>query len=597
MKVKNFYKIGIYDRYLSTAGGGERYSCKIAEILSENKNYSVDLITDLYADLDIISKRLNLNLSSVKLKIYPFLSDDYAKKITSNYDIFINATYLSSLPAYAKRNIYLCYFPTPFDVDFKFIHRLLLFLFRIPAVWLYRLAEKIISGNNDVRVEAIEGVYDVKRFILRRGSFISSKSIILYNFSKLVNTKNIIRVGLKNPKTLGAEKINVKLELYKYQHNHQNSPKVNIFDLIFNEDLVILPNEKKIIEIDIKKALKEKVLIKIKEDKNQDEIDRDLNLSYDNFILDKNQNTFFLKIYSDVFLPRDRDKESPDTRCLGAVVYNEQKINFVKKFLLKLVGFIPLFLITFPKNLDFLNTYQKIISISQYSYTWIKKLWSRESQIIYPPVDVENFYKIKKEKIILSVGRFFPEHHNKKQLELAEAFIEIYKENIDILKDYKLILVGGVEQKSKHLEYVEKIKDISIGYPIEVLTNISWEELKNIFAKALIFWHAAGMGEDENKAPEKFEHFGITTVEAMASGCVCVVINKGGQPEIISDGVDGFLFSSWEDLKEITLKICSGKIEIRKISEQAVIKARQFSSIKFKERLLEVIKNEISYII
>jgi len=50
--VKIGVKIGIYDRYLATAGGGERYSCKMAEILSKQKNYQVDLITDLFTDLE-----------------------------------------------------------------------------------------------------------------------------------------------------------------------------------------------------------------------------------------------------------------------------------------------------------------------------------------------------------------------------------------------------------------------------------------------------------------------------------------------------------------------------------------------------------------
>src|SRR4030066_1765391 len=100
-------RIGIYDRYLSTFGGGERYSCKMAEILSRQKDYSVDLVTDIHSDLDQVSSRLNLDLSRVKLKIFPFLSEEYAKRITGDYDIFINATYLSSMPAFGKRNIYL----------------------------------------------------------------------------------------------------------------------------------------------------------------------------------------------------------------------------------------------------------------------------------------------------------------------------------------------------------------------------------------------------------------------------------------------------------------------------------------------------------
>jgi hypothetical protein len=140
-------KIGIYDRYLNTFGGGERYSCKIAEILSKKNEASVDLITDIYANLNDISQRLNLDLSEVNLKIFPFISDDYASKITSNYDIFINATYLSALSANAKYNIYLCYFPTPFDSDFKFIHKFLLLFFRLPALWLFKIADKMIKNS------------------------------------------------------------------------------------------------------------------------------------------------------------------------------------------------------------------------------------------------------------------------------------------------------------------------------------------------------------------------------------------------------------------------------------------------------------------
>ncbi len=51
------------------------------------------------------------------------------------------------------------------------------------------------------------------------------------------------------------------------------------------------------------------------------------------------------------------------------------------------------------------------------------------------------------------------------------------------------------------------------------------------------------------------EHFGITTGEAMSAGCVPVVINKGGQPEIVRDGVDGFVWNDSRELKEITLKL------------------------------------------
>jgi|GEM_PF-822299 len=665
------YKIGVYDRYLSTAGGGERYSCKIAEILSKDKKYKVDLLTDLHTDLDLVSKRLNLDLKNVNLKIFPFLSDDYSKRITQNYDIFINATYLSSLPAAAKRNIYLCYFPTPFDVDFKIVHKLLLAFFRIPATKLFKLAEKI---NNDfANIEVLEGVYDVKRFMLRRGSFTSGKALILYKYLyKYNNTYNkynknnkynkkyskfsdaSIIIGLKNPKSLGVNQIKCKISLYKEinlnkeikknieniediknignikdignieEDKNKKNNKNNIIDrfqLIFSQDLIVHKGQKQIIDLSkilsqINKNLTISNIVNISDDAKTKDIKKTKDITKtedvtktegdiktkgaaetkDSAKIDKAQSNFLVTVESDVFSVNKEKKGQVDSRKLGIVIYNEQKISFFKKLILKVLGFIPLFLITYPKNLNFLQTYHKIISISEYSYYWIKKLWKKESDILYPPVEVESFEPSKKENIILSVGRFFPEHHNKKQLEMAQVFIEMYKENAELLKDYKLILAGGVENKKEHLEYIEKIKKVCDGYPVDVLTNIKWNDLKELFSKSFIFWHAAGMGEDENKSPEKFEHFGITTVEAMASGCICIVINKGGQPEIIQNGINGFLFDSWEQLKKITLDVCLGKVDVKMITENALLRAKDFSSENFKSKLINIIESELERI-
>ena len=297
-------------------------------------------------------------------------------------------------------------------------------------------------------------------------------------------------------------------------------------------------------------------------------------------------------ITSNTFIPKTEYRNTKDSRKLGVVVYNEIKGSIVKKIILKILGFIPLFLVTYPRDLRFLKTYNKIIAISEYSKHWIEKFWKRNCTILFPPVDVDNFTSGKKEKIILSVGRFFPEHHNKKQLELVKAFIELYRDNPDVMNGYILYLVGGVEDRSKHIDYVNKIKEISSGYPIRILTNIGWKELADIFSRAYIFWHGAGMGEDEKRHPEKFEHFGITTVEAMASGCIPVVINKGGQTEIIENGKDGFLFESWDGLKKITLKICSGKMDIGGIREEALKSCKKFTNSNFEKNLLSVLSEE-----
>ncbi|MCK5567467.1 MAG: glycosyltransferase [Actinomycetia bacterium] len=212
-------------------------------------------------------------------------------------------------------------------------------------------------------------------------------------------------------------------------------------------------------------------------------------------------------------------------------------------------------------------------------------------------MDTESFNgggKNKKQKVILSVGRFFPEHHNKKQYELAATFIKMIEKYPKDMKGYTLYLVGGVSDIAGHREYVESIRKLVVGYPIEVLANVPFERLAGLFRKASIFWHASGLGEDENAHPEKFEHFGITTVEAMSAGCIPVVINKGGQKEIITEGVDGFFFDGLQELSDISLKIIRGEVESGKIRENAIANCRKFSNSCFAQKLLLLIEEVIN---
>ena len=545
-------KIAIYDRYLSTAGGGERYSCKMAEILSAQPGYEVDLVTDLYADLNKVASRLNLDLSNVNLKIFPYISDDYTKKLTEKYDLFINATYLSALPSYAVKNIYLCYFPTPFDVDFKFIHRFLLLFFRLPALWMFKLAEKMTAGFRGINIE--EGLYEPKRFMLRRGSWTSGRAILE------IRRKDILVLGIKNP-----------------QNSLLDEMKTGI---------TIISSGRRIHKYNIVLKKGQRRSIKIPFNKLEADPDSDIKKA------EGGNREYTIEIDSDTFTPSGGKTGSRDTRKLGAVIYDETAINPVKKLILKILGYIPLFLITYPRHFRFLDSYQKIISISEYSSSWIKKFWDKDSTILFPPVDTESFRSNgnNKEKAILSVGRFFPEHHNKKQYELAATFIKMIEKYPVVMKGYTLYLVGGVSSIDEHLEYIERIKKLSVGYPIEVLSNVSFKKLTELFKRASIFWHASGLGEDENAHPEKFEHFGITTAEAMSAGCIPVVINKGGQKEIIKDGVDGLFFSDLRELVDQTLKIIRGEVDSGRIRKNAVRNCQKFSNTSFEKELLSIIE-------
>jgi glycosyltransferase involved in cell wall biosynthesis len=110
------------------------------------------------------------------------------------------------------------------------------------------------------------------------------------------------------------------------------------------------------------------------------------------------------------------------------------------------------------------------------------------------------------------------------------------------------------------------------------------------YKKSKIYWHAAGYGIDQWQQPEKVEHFGITTVEAMAAGCVPIVINKGGQKEILGTQLATLL---WDDLpaaEHITSQLIDDPKSMKHLSQIAQQRAQYFSQTRFERVLTEMIE-------
>jgi glycosyltransferase involved in cell wall biosynthesis len=165
--------------------------------------------------------------------------------------------------------------------------------------------------------------------------------------------------------------------------------------------------------------------------------------------------------------------------------------------------------------------------------------------VVYPPVDVEKSKSLKKENIILSVGRFTP---TKEQRILVTTFTEGYKKGY--FHGWRLILAGGLLPSDK--EYFKQLEVLAYEAPIELQPNIDYKFLSDAYARSRIYWHAAGYGQTN---PENMEHFGITTVEAMAAGSIPVVVNAGGLSEIVTSGVDGYLWNTPDELIGYTQKL------------------------------------------
>ncbi len=213
-----------------------------------------------------------------------------------------------------------------------------------------------------------------------------------------------------------------------------------------------------------------------------------------------------------------------------------------------------------------------------------------ESVVIYPPVDLHP-KKIKKENIILNVGRFRVRNVGigdyKKQTIMLEVFKKMIKNG---LKNWKFVIAMSINEQDE-AEF-EKFKAKIKGVPVELLVNKTNAELWDIYSRSKIYWHASGFGEDLNLHPEFAEHFGISTVEAMGAGCVPVIINAGGQKEIVEDGVNGFLWDTLDELTKKTLMLTRENVILDKISKEAIKRAHDFAGDRFCHEIKQLVEND-----
>ncbi len=106
----------------------------------------------------------------------------------------------------------------------------------------------------------------------------------------------------------------------------------------------------------------------------------------------------------------------------------------------------------------------------------------------------------------------------------AEKQIERIKPVLEQIPEASLALVGDGPHRNQLEKIFENTKTNFIGY-------LSGEELASAYASGDIFLF-----------PSSTETLGLVLLEAMAAGCPVIGANKGGIPDIISDGINGCLY-------------------------------------------------------
>ncbi len=178
-------------------------------------------------------------------------------------------------------------------------------------------------------------------------------------------------------------------------------------------------------------------------------------------------------------------------------------LSFIKKPLRR-------FDIKSAQNPDYLITNSKFVQ------KWVKEKYNRDSTVIYPPVEVEDFYiSDDKEDYFITVGRIV-------KCKRFEIIVEAFKIN-----GKKLIIVGDGSAR-KDLEKNSTPNIHFVGFKNK-------DELKGLLAKARAFVFAAE------------EDFGIAIVEALAAGLPVLAYSGGASQELINNN-NGILYDRQDPL-------------------------------------------------
>lgn len=230
---------------------------------------------------------------------------------------------------------------------------------------------------------------------------------------------------------------------------------------------------------------------------------------------------------------------------------------------------------------------KKVICNSFFTKNFIDKKFLIDSAVLYPPIKTNILIQSQKENVILHVGRIGLSADGinfKKQ----DVMITTFKKMVDKgFRFWRLVLVVSAKDSDKG--EIDRLVKLADGYPIEILQNVNDEVLQKEYDKAKIYWHATGFGEDLVKHPERAEHFGMTTVEAMAHKVVPVVINAGGQREIVEEGKTGYLWDTTDQLAEKTLILTQKPGLLEELGEAGAVASARFSEENFCNNFKELL--------
>ena len=209
----------------------------------------------------------------------------------------------------------------------------------------------------------------------------------------------------------------------------------------------------------------------------------------------------------------------------------------------------------------------RIVTNSKNVQQRIGKYYNRNADVIYPPVDTAKFSCREYGDFWLSVNRLYPE----KRIELQiEAFRRMPEE--------KLVIVGGYAAGDHAVAYARKIRDM-VPENVKILGEVPEAELLDLYSccRGLV---CTAMDED----------FGLTPVEAMASGKPVVAVDEGGFRETVTPETGVLVEADVANIRDAVLAVSKDPEQYR---GACLRRAEAFALPRFTEQIRAVVNDGV----
>ncbi len=223
-------------------------------------------------------------------------------------------------------------------------------------------------------------------------------------------------------------------------------------------------------------------------------------------------------------------------------------------------------------TLKYAKHVEMILCNSENTADRVKQYYGRDSEVVPPPTYVDEYAWKSPKNYWLGVNRFVV--HKKIELQM-EAFAKLVPEG------EKAIMVCSYEKGAAQFEsYKAKIESIK-PENVEIRSWVTHDELLQLYSECKGHITTATR-----------EDFGLTAIEAMASGKPVIAPNEGGYRESVIDGKTGILIDGIDSekiaaaVREIERNLAADPLHYR---DACVARAREFDVKVFMDRIKKAI--------